>query len=84
MRLAAAEACIGSYSDDPTGFHARHREVMAGLAAQLCADLGARITDRYDGCRVKLAGITASSTSGIASALRNWIKAAKKMEAVQW
>lgn len=77
-RLRAAEAACGSFADDPENFHARHRAAMAGLAEQLAADVGARITERWDGARVRIGGISSSSTSGLGGALRNWIVAARR------
>lgn len=51
---------------------------MILLANRLAAQFGARIGDRWDACRVNLAGVSASSTSGMASALRNWLRAAER------
>lgn len=76
--LAEAEAAVGRYADDPRGFHRRHRDAMEALSARLSSQLGARIANRWDGARVRIAGVAASSTSGLAGALHNWVKAAKK------
>lgn len=76
--LAAHEATCGRYVDDPSGFHARYQESIRALSADLSERVGVNITDRYDGCRVRAGGVTASSTGGLASALRNWMKAADK------
>lgn len=83
QRLQAAEASCGSYADDPGGFHARHRAAMAELAEQLAERFDARISVRWDGCRVTIAGISATSTTGLYGALRNWIRAARRKEAQQ-
>lgn len=75
--LAQAEQAAGTYQDDPTGFHARHRAEMTKLAAMLQAEVGSRINDRWDGAKVRIAGIASSSTTGFAGALRNWLRAAR-------
>lgn len=77
-RLGSAKRRAGKYSDDPRGWHARHHTEMQQLAARLTGELGARITDKWNGARVRIGGVTASSTTGIAGALRNWITAARK------
>lgn len=79
--LAVAEAAAGSCADDPLGFHARRREEMERLAARLEEKVAARITDRWDGARVRICGIASTSTTGISGALHNWIAAATKREA---
>lgn len=74
--LEDAERASGTYADDPQGWHARHRVEMANLVIRL-EPLGLRCNDRWDGARVRCAGVTASSTTGIAGALRNWLRAAR-------
>lgn len=55
------------------------RDQVRQLGRDLQSDLGARIVERpAQGATVTLAGIRASSTSGLTSALRNWIAAAEK------
>ncbi|KAB2855960.1 MAG: hypothetical protein F9K43_27590 [Bauldia sp.] len=76
--LKDAEKAAGTYAGDPQGWHARHRHEMDKLRVLLQSRLGARIDDRWDGASVSLAGIRSSSTSGLAGALRNWIRAAEK------
>lgn len=76
--LAAATAGLGTYGDDPRSFHTRHRAAMEGLAAILAEKVGARITSRWDGARVRIGGVSSTSTGGISGALHNWIVAAKK------
>lgn len=76
--LEDAEKAAGTYAGDPQGWHARHRHEMDKLRVLLQSRLGARINDRWDGASVSLAGIRSSSTSGLAGALRNWIRAAEK------
>ena len=75
--LDNAERAAGTYAEDPSGFHQRHRTQMEALAKRLTAQFGARCNDRWDGARVRLHGITSTSTTGIAGALRNWLRAAK-------
>lgn len=77
-RLVEAERQAGTYSDDPGGWHARHRLSMQLLACELARECGASINDRWDGARVRIGGIAVSSTSGVAGALRNWLAAARK------
>lgn len=82
QRLTGAELVAGNYRNDPEGWHSKHRLEMQRLAEKLQNFLGAKITERGDLTRVSLGGITASSTGGMASALRNWLAAArKKLEA---
>lgn len=79
--LAAAEAEVGPYADNPRGRHELHRAAMVRLAASLSDKLGARCSDRWDGARVRINGVTSTSTMGLANALRNWLVAATKREA---
>lgn len=84
--LKAAEAKIGplpasTFGSERSAYWERRREVMRQLAADLSADLGARIADDWRGARVRLAGVTATSTAGLAGALRNWCAgAARKLD----
>lgn len=58
------------------GWDAR-RKALEELAQAIGRDLPkASITERYDGARVSIAGIRASSTSGLDGALSNWVAAA--------
>lgn len=61
-----------------TAWHDRHRKAMAALGQDLARQLDARITERWDGARVRICGISASSTSGLSGALQNWLVAAEK------
>lgn len=63
--------------DDPANWHARRRVEMTALAARIEVRFHARISDRYDGARVRLLGISSTSTMGLAGALRNWLNAAR-------
>ena len=56
----------------------RYQAEMVGLARFLTAKHGARITHERTGTRVRLAGLTAHSTSGLAGALTNWLTQAKE------
>lgn len=78
--LEDAERSAGTYADDPTGYHARHHAAMKALSVNLARQTGATINDRWDGARVRILGITSSSTTGIAGALRNWLAAARRKE----
>jgi hypothetical protein len=60
------------------GYQAR-RKATEALAQAIGRDLPkVKITERYDGARVSIAGIRASSTGGIDGALTNWIAAARR------
>lgn len=53
------------------------RKALEDLAHAIGRDLPrVTITERADGCRVSIAGIRASSTSGLDGALANWVAAA--------
>jgi hypothetical protein len=56
----------------------RHRAVMTRVAADLTERLGARITDRWDGAKVKIAGVSSTCTGGLGGALSNWVTAARR------
>jgi hypothetical protein len=66
------------YSRD---FFAKRTKVMTALAARLEQEVGAKITDRYDGARCRIGGFSSSSTMGIESAVVNWLYAARKRAA---
>jgi len=78
--LERADAEVGPYSaaKDISDWHRRRRDVMENLALALHDSVGATINNRSDGCGVKIAGIRSTSTSGIAGALHNWLRAARK------
>lgn len=76
--LEAARFAAGNYADDPRAYHERHRAAMGILSADLTKRVGARISQRGDAVHFRLAGIAASSTSGVAGALSNWLQAAQK------
>lgn len=76
-QLKRAEDACGNYADDPRNWHSRHWIIMKMLAELLTHTTAARITTR-DGSRVIIAGVTASSTAGIAAALKNWLTAAER------
>lgn len=78
-REVAAEAITtGTYADDPANWHRHNREAMAALGKRLESSVGAKVNDRWDGCKVRIAGVSASSTSGISGALRNWLRSARR------
>lgn len=76
--LEEAERAAGDYADDPQNWHARHHHEMDKLRVLLQSQHGARISSRWDNQSVLIAGIRSSSTSGLAGALRNWMKAARR------
>lgn len=79
--IQGARVAIGPRVDGDREWWDRHRAVMASAAAYLTAALDARITDRWDGCRVRIAGISATCTAGMAGALSNWLAAAQRRAA---
>lgn len=55
----------------------KRRIAVEAMVAAIGANLPkVKITERSDGTRVSIAGIRASSTSGIDGALANWVAAA--------
>lgn len=76
--LADAEREAGSYADDPDNFHARHRIAMEALAHRVIMQFGGRISTRWDGARVRIAGISSTSTGGLGGAFHNWLTAARR------
>ncbi len=76
--LEDAERAAGTYADDPDGYHARHRFEVDRVARRLEEEVGARFRDRWDGAAVRISGIRSTSTTGVAGALRNWLKAARR------
>lgn len=81
--LEDAERGAGTYADDPASWHRRHRGLMFGVSDSLVAQFGARVTERFDGTKVSLGGVAASSTTGLAGALRNWLVRARSALAVR-
>lgn len=78
QQLHYHEQKVGKYADDPATYYQRNRDAMRQLAHYLAGAVNARTTDRWDGARVRIAGITATSTSGVGQALRNWLTAARR------
>ncbi len=76
--LEDAARAAGTFGDDPGEWHRRHNAEMSALSGRLEASIGARIIDGWSGAVVKIAGISSSSTTGVAGAMRNWLKAARK------
>lgn len=54
-------------------FHAAKSQLAEQILAKYPT---AKFNDRWDGCRISLAGVQASSTMGLKAALRNWVQAA--------
>lgn len=78
--LKSAEAEIGPSAGQggDSAHWQRRREVMARCGEALAGKLGAKINDRWDGCRVRIAGVTATCTAGMTGALHNWLAAARR------
>lgn len=77
--LADAEAEIGpapGFADQ--AYFARRKAVMDRYATRLRKHLGASINDRWDGCRVRIAGVSSTCTAGMTGALQNWTAAARR------
>ena len=79
-KLAEAAIAAGDRPSKVAGWsdwHRRHNSALEGVKNSLATDEGARFNGiNSDNCRVRIAGITSTSTGGIAGALRNWIAAA--------
>lgn len=80
LEFANAEKAIPDWDphDYQRDYFAKQREAMTALAVTLETRAGAKIVERYDGARCRIAGISASSTGGIRQAVRNWLTAARK------
>lgn len=77
--LAALDRTLGPFDyADIMGWHRRRAEETTATCERITAATGARFSERWDGARVRLDGIAASSTTGAAAALRNWLKRAKE------
>ncbi len=67
---------------DMQDYHASHARRDAAIALMVSAIEAAlpkvRIVGKWDGAKVSIAGIRASSTSGVDGALSNWIAAARR------
>lgn len=77
-KIDEADAGFSHDRDFYTRWNSRRREVLAEVRQQLEA-LGARVRDDGHKTTVRLAGLSASSTMGLASALRNWRTGARWM-----
>ena len=78
-RLAAIDGEVGPYDHSDCTWHDRRRTIARALVADLCAAEGARqfFCPPHDNA-IKVAGLRASSTSGIEGALHNWCAAARR------
>lgn len=74
--LVAARAEIGPGHDSESW--RRRRAVMTACAQSLTEKFGARINDDWNGCRVRIAGISSTSTTGFEGAVCNWLAAARR------
>jgi hypothetical protein len=63
--LEDVDRAVGTYEDDPHGFHARLRGEMTALCGRLESETGARVSERGDTTRVRMSGLTSTSTCGI-------------------
>ena len=54
---------------------------LASLAVVLKNELKAAISQAHGACRVRIAGVASTGTSGLEGALRNWIAAARRKAA---
>ena len=61
--------------------HHRREQAAELLGQHLRAEYGARISDRWDGARISMLGVTSTSTSGLPGAMTNWCAAADKRAA---
>lgn len=77
--LAEAEAELGpapGFAD--SAYFSRRKVVMDRCAKVLTERVGARVDDEWNGCRIRIAGVTSTCTAGMRGALHNWMTAARK------
>ena len=67
-RLARLLDALPSYLDDKPAYIAAIACIKLAIAEQ-----GGAVRDDWNGARVRLHGISATSTTGVAGACRNWI-----------
>jgi hypothetical protein len=58
----------------PTDEEDRQRAIALNRTVEAVAAKGGTLTDRWDGARISLYGLRASSTAGIAGACQNWLR----------
>ncbi|WP_371346988.1 hypothetical protein [Ancylobacter sp. IITR112] len=58
-------------------FDARRKAADKALA-ELRAEVGARVNNKWDGCCLRIGGIDVTCTAGGAGAMRNWIGRAER------
>lgn len=80
--LAEAEKATGNPGGDYFVWSRRRRNEEANLARRLTTALDARIKVESQ-ATVSIAGIRSTSTSGLFSAVRNWLTAADKRLAAE-
>lgn len=74
----AALPAIAEGINDEAGREAR-RKAIEELVTRIEKDLPkVRITERYDGAKVSIAGVKTSCTGGLHGGLTNWIAAARR------
>lgn len=82
--LPIVQAEVQATEAEPRGdyrqpdYWTRRREAKAQLTQRLTDQVGARVVERYDMGRVTIAGLSATSTTGVMGALRNWLTAARR------
>lgn len=81
--LEEASAYAGAYEEAPATNFARRRKAADHLAAVLTRAHGARISQKHDASRIRMAGLASSCTAGLEGAVQNWIRAAEKRLAEQ-
>jgi hypothetical protein len=74
----ASATATASHHQSTREWFSLHRALVANIAHDLESDLSARITDQFNNARVRIHGIAATSTMGIAAALQNWCAAVEK------
>mgnify|MGYP000853273783 CR=1 FL=1 len=65
----------GSYGDVAA---TRRRAALSGLATDLSDAFDARVVENWQGARIAMLGLRASSTMGLVGACQNWIAQAQK------
>lgn len=69
---------INARAGDLMDQHRRHRSACQRLGEYLTREHGARVAENHDCNRIRMHGITSTSTGGLIGAYHNWIAAAER------
>ena len=84
--IKAEKAKLPTFDYNNTETCKAYRQALHAMAETLAAKLPkCRIVQKWNGASVSIAGIRATSTSGLEGALTNWIAAARrKLDGTGW